>query len=75
LCTDTFGRGKATDEKSIRLNDTKYLVRNNLFEFFEHVELELDDYYWIDAICINQSNDQEKNHQVGMMKDIYIGVV
>jgi hypothetical protein len=28
-------------------------------------------YFWIDAISIQQSNDLEKNHQVGMMSDIY----
>lgn len=26
---------------------------------------------WIDAICINQTDEQEKSHQVWMMKDIY----
>ncbi|CAN8096786.1 unnamed protein product [Discula destructiva] len=26
---------------------------------------------WIDAICIDQTNDQEKGHQVAMMGDIY----
>lgn len=26
---------------------------------------------WIDAICINQSNVQERNHQVGLMDQIY----
>jgi hypothetical protein len=26
---------------------------------------------WIDAICINQRDDEEKNHQVQMMFDIY----
>ncbi|KAK5654307.1 hypothetical protein OQA88_7485 [Cercophora sp. LCS_1] len=26
---------------------------------------------WIDAICIDQSNDSERNHQVGMMDSIY----
>jgi hypothetical protein len=26
---------------------------------------------WIDSICIDQSNTEEKNVQVGMMKDIY----
>lgn len=26
---------------------------------------------WIDAICINQSDDDEKSHQVAMMGDIY----
>ncbi|KAI0863795.1 heterokaryon incompatibility protein-domain-containing protein [Xylaria cubensis] len=26
---------------------------------------------WVDAICINQENTPERNHQVGMMGDIY----
>jgi hypothetical protein len=26
---------------------------------------------WIDACCINQNSDYERNHQVGMMGDIY----
>jgi hypothetical protein len=26
---------------------------------------------WIDAICINQNDDDEKSHQVGMMRKIY----
>lgn len=30
-------------------------------------------YYWIDAICIDQENDLERGHQVGMMGDIYGG--
>jgi hypothetical protein len=27
--------------------------------------------FWIDAICIDQENVQERNHQVSLMKDIY----
>lgn len=27
--------------------------------------------FWIDAICIDQSNLDERNHQVGLMKQIY----
>lgn len=26
---------------------------------------------WVDAICINQLNSKERNHQVGLMKSIY----
>jgi hypothetical protein len=29
------------------------------------------DYFWIDAICINQEDDDEKGSQVYMMTDIY----
>ena len=28
-------------------------------------------FLWIDAICINQANIQEKNHQVPLMADVY----
>lgn len=27
--------------------------------------------YWIDALCIDQTSTTERNHQVGMMRDIY----
>jgi hypothetical protein len=30
---------------------------------------------WIDALCINQSDVMERNHQVGLMRDIYKGAV
>jgi len=28
-------------------------------------------YLWVDAICINQDSDQERNHQVGKIRIIY----
>jgi hypothetical protein len=28
-------------------------------------------YYWVDAICIDQLSNQEKNHQVAMMGQLY----
>jgi hypothetical protein len=31
----------------------------------------VDRYLWIDAVCINQENFLERNHQVEMMSDIY----
>jgi len=29
-------------------------------------------YFWIDAVCINQENVLERNHQVNMMREIYV---
>ncbi|KZL67811.1 HETdomain-containing protein [Colletotrichum tofieldiae] len=31
----------------------------------------LPQYFWIDAICINQEDTSERGHQVGLMKDIF----
>ncbi|KAH6876265.1 heterokaryon incompatibility protein-domain-containing protein, partial [Alternaria rosae] len=28
-------------------------------------------YYWMDALCINQNTTMERSHQVGMMAQIY----
>jgi hypothetical protein len=36
--------------------------------------LDWEEYYlWADQICINQSDTDERSHQVGMMRDIYAG--
>jgi hypothetical protein len=32
------------------------------------------DRFWIDAICIDPENIEERNHQVALMKDIYTKV-
>jgi hypothetical protein len=31
--------------------------------------------FWIDALCIDQDNVQERNHQVGLMRQIFGNVV
>ncbi|MCJ1286512.1 hypothetical protein MMC26_005858 [Xylographa opegraphella] len=50
----------------------KFYIRSNLYAAlrqFRDTEREL--IYWIDALCINQDNQQEKNMQVLKMADIY----
>ncbi|KAH8811287.1 heterokaryon incompatibility protein-domain-containing protein [Xylogone sp. PMI_703] len=48
------------------------IIQRNLRKVIEHLR---DDYQtrrvWIDAICIDQKNIQERNHQVQMMGKIY----
>jgi hypothetical protein len=50
-------------------------VRENLYNFLNTFSkpqtAEERDYLWIDQICIDQSDVGERNHQVGMMADIY----
>lgn len=40
-------------------------------EFHDRPQMNEQTYFWIDAICINQSNIAERNHQVVLMKMIY----
>jgi hypothetical protein len=48
-------------------------VRPNLFYFLMYARktTESSDFYWIDALCIDQENLGERNHFVARMKDIY----
>jgi hypothetical protein len=48
-------------------------VRENLYDFFGIYRKKWKKCrtLWIDAICIDQSNTHERNHQVGMMSHIY----
>lgn len=47
-------------------------VRENLWLFLEQMKLSKQkQWLWIDAICIDQSNVAERNHQVQMMRSIY----
>ncbi|KAI4908160.1 hypothetical protein J4E90_008784 [Alternaria incomplexa] len=51
-------------------------IRDNLFKFLTEFrkcsdKTPSDQYLWIDQLCIDQSNTDERNHQVQMMSDIY----
>lgn len=57
----------------ISVNGGCLIVRENLRDFLE-IFRESDEnasLLWIDQICIDQGNDQERNHQVQLMGDIY----
>ena len=70
------------DERIILVNERPFLIRENLFDFLCTARhnaartwrlhaIDLSTPLWIDAICIDQSNAQEKNHQVKRMGYIY----
>ncbi|XPT00448.1 hypothetical protein M3J09_009601 [Ascochyta lentis] len=68
--------GTETATKSIKLNGKPFLVRQNLWDFLHQrrIDQSRDNesrYLWIDALCINQASNTERNHQVGMMGRIY----
>ena len=75
------------ETKPIYLNDQKVLVRKNLWQALwyirpinsgvpnsnigENVTAENTTWIWIDALCIDQQNNSERNHQVRVMGKIY----
>jgi hypothetical protein len=81
-CTTTHARytclsyawGEPKPKHLLLIDGQQFYVQKNLFDFLEntrgqtkykHVE------YWIDALCIDQSNVAERNHQVAQMGMIY----
>lgn len=58
---------------SIYVNGQHYRVARNLYILLKRLVVLNDTsaYYWVDAICIDQDNVVEKNHQVQQMGDVY----
>jgi len=56
----------------IRLNGSMHQITTNLFLALRRLRKASDArYIWIDALCINQDNGEERNHQVALMGSIY----
>lgn len=61
-----------THQSTIFLNGRSFPVTRNLYSALQHIRhrnnrLSL----WIDAICINQDDNQERGHQIAYMRSIY----
>ncbi|KAF5656934.1 het-domain-containing protein [Fusarium circinatum] len=55
------------------LNQGELAIGKNLYSFL-HLQSSIiaqPTSFWIDAICIGQANIHERNHQVGLMRQIY----
>jgi hypothetical protein len=68
--------GKQEDNCTILCNDYPVQVSRNLAEFLCHLSLSrpaagTPEYYWCDALCINQQNPTEKAFQVRNMLRIF----
>jgi hypothetical protein len=58
--------------KHIYIENTKIPPQRNLWWFLEHARHRVEDcFFWIDAMCINQASNTERNHQVRLMGQIY----
>ncbi len=57
---------------SVILNGEKTAVTLNLHDALRRLRRRLRSrHLWVDALCINQTDDREKSHQVNLMKEIY----
>jgi hypothetical protein len=69
--------GNLTDKHTILLDDQQYQVTSNLYQALRRlrdVDRELSGnarLLWVDAICINQEDVSERNHEVRRMRQIY----
>ncbi|WZH49805.1 heterokaryon incompatibility protein-domain-containing protein [Fusarium acuminatum] len=62
------------DMRGILLNGFKFSVMPNLYDAFFQLHRSCPDMsFWIDALCINQSDLQERKLQVGIMDQIFGG--
>ncbi|KAK8003312.1 hypothetical protein PG989_003031 [Apiospora arundinis] len=73
--TMSYTWGAPTPTQTILVDGYEMEVTTNLYALL--MELRRSDWVrrgvqvWIDAICINQGDNDEKEHQVGMMRKIY----
>lgn len=61
---------------SLWINGQPFPARPNLFQLLLHLRHHCKEhpewqYFWIDAICINQVDNEEKGEQVGRMEETY----
>lgn len=64
--------GDDTILHGIQINGQLFHVRQNLYDFLQTAKrLSWTSAIWIDAVCIDQHNINERNTQVRMMTDIY----
>lgn len=65
-----WGEDAATER--IEVNGKPFYVRQNLHDFLHHARTSYPgEFLWIDAMCINQQDTEERNHQVRQMDRIY----
>ncbi|KAK8137442.1 Heterokaryon incompatibility protein 6 [Apiospora sp. TS-2023a] len=62
------------DLKEIKLDGAKFAVTKNLHDALTTLRvMHWTQPFWVDALCINQADPQERSHQVGIMDNIYAG--
>ncbi|KAH6638547.1 heterokaryon incompatibility protein-domain-containing protein [Truncatella angustata] len=68
----SYAWGSELKPNVVLVNGAQLAVTHNLWYTMRDLRYADEDrYLWIDAICINQSSNDERNHQVKQMGDIY----
>jgi hypothetical protein len=67
----SWGKDKRYGNETISLNGTDFEVRENLYLALYYLRSKTSIVIWVDAICIDQSNIEERNYQVSVMSLIY----
>ncbi|XEV01223.1 hypothetical protein FSHL1_006510 [Fusarium sambucinum] len=65
----TWGTEPPSEE--IKLNGASFPVRTNVYNFLREAQRQGLTNLWIDSVCINQSDTDERNTQVALMARIY----
>jgi hypothetical protein len=64
----------ASQPKTITIgqNSDEHTVTSNCYDVLRQLRYPMDEkLFWIDALCIDQSDDKEKTEQVRRMGDVY----
>ena len=65
-----WGNLQASHE--ILIDGEKFSVTDNLYCALQQLRRPFEvRYLWIDALCIDQKNDNKKTHQIGLMRSIF----
>lgn len=68
----SYAWGDAADREPILVDDHLCEVTANLAAALRRLRRpDQERHLWVDAICINQADNDEKSHQVNLMKNIY----
>lgn len=71
-CALSYTWGERASQRWIRLNGKPFLIQPNLFEALKAIRKEDEEIFlWADGVCINQADTAERNHEVGLMGNIY----
>ena len=67
----SYAWGLPGEERAILVNGHSVTVRENLYQALTFLRKDRDRILWIDALCIDQKNTLERNHQVKQMGRVY----